>query len=57
MSILRLTFGGIPLLAIHKYAPIWSRFTFVKFNISPSTVSTIGISAVRTSESIPEKRH
>lgn len=41
MSMIRLlTVGGIPFDAMHKYAPMFKRFTFDTFNHGPFTVTT-----------------
>jgi hypothetical protein len=38
--ILLLTVGGTPFVAMHRYAPICSRFTLVMLNTGPSTLGT-----------------
>lgn len=38
--ILLLTVGGTPLEAMQRYAPMWSRFTLVMFNVDPLTLDT-----------------
>lgn len=41
ISMIRLlTDGGIPFDAMHKYAPIFKRFTFDTFNQGPFTLIT-----------------